>query len=117
MENNKVLTRALTQLETINESIAETLKDIELLQRRSKAKEEQDAKDLQELETQLNADPFYSTEEVRQVLQDTSDSQDMRFYENYAVPLERQQAHLERLQQDKTIYEYFIKHNKIEGEQ
>ena len=40
----------------------------------------------------------------------------MRFYENYAVPLERQRAHLERLQQDKTIYEYFIEHNKKEGE-
>lgn len=116
MENNKTLTRALAQLETINESIKETLKDIELLQRRCKAKEEQDIKDLQELETQLNADPFYSEEEIRQVLQDTSDSQDMRFYENYTVPLERQQAYLERLQQDKTIYEYFIEHNKEEGE-
>ena len=116
MENNKTLTRALAQLETINESIEETLKDIELLQRRCKTKEEQDIKDMQELETQLNADPFYSEEEIRQVLQDTSDSQDMRFYENYTVPLERQQAYLERLQQDKTIYEYFIEHNKEEGE-
>lgn len=116
MENNKALARALTQLEGINESIVETIKAIELLQRRSKAKEEQDAKDMQELETRLNADPYYSEQEVRQALQETSDDQDRRFYENYVAPLERQQAHLELLQQDKTIYEYFIEHNKKEGE-
>lgn len=112
MENNKALTRAITQLEVINESIAETEKDIEFLKARGKAKEEQDATFMRELETQLETDPYYSAEEVRTVLQETSDDQDRRFYDNYSIPLERQQARLERLQQDKTIYEYFIEHNK-----
>lgn len=112
MENSKILAKALTRLEEINESIAEAEKNIEYLKARSKTKQEQDLKDLKELETQLETNPYYSTEETKQVLQEESDSQDRRFYENYTAPLERWQTRLEHLQQDREIYKYYLENNK-----
>ena len=115
MQNEDVRNRAEYLLKRTAERIEDGQKRLNRLKEWAEDSKKRFNEEQASYKAQLQADG-YSDEEVMTYLRENSDAESWSMHENYYSKIDDTEKELELLQQDKTIYEYFIEHNKEEGE-